>query len=156
MEKAQLTLDHVVLEQLRKGLEEVQAQIKELSERVSKLEADTGVSEIGLNEIYRILELHGLMQDGEPVKVAKKEPAATVSEEPFTCLKFEDQRGAKLGEYAVAYRQSNLLDKWNTAFNILRQSNATIKDRYYGSGYHFSFWLYGENKIYRQKLKRKD
>jgi hypothetical protein len=156
MEKPQqLTLDHVVLEQLQKGLQEVQAQIKELSERVSKLEADTGVSEIGLNEIYRTLELHGLMQDGEPVEVAKKEPT-TVSETTFTILEWDPLQGAKIGPYDVAYKASNLEDKWASAFNILRQSNSTIKNRYHGQGYGHTYWLYNGGKIYRQQLKGAD
>jgi len=158
MEKQQLTLDHVVLEQLQKGLEEVQAQIKGVFERISKLEADNGVSEIGLNEVYRTLELHGLMQDGEPVPesektTAKKEPKAAVKEENFTILKFEEQLGAKIGPYGVAYKANNLTEKWSQAFNVLRNANATIKERYHGQGYQFSYWLYATDKIYRQKHK---
>ena len=61
----------------------------------------------------------------------------------------------KLGEYEVAYKQNNLSDKWQSAYNILRNSNATIKTRYTSEGYQFSYWLYGEDKIYRQKMKLK-
>jgi len=88
------------------------------------------------------------------VKAEKKQPAA-VLEMNFTTLKFEAQQGAKLGEYEIAYKQNNLSDKWQNAYNILRNSNATIKDRYHGEGYQYSYWLYGEEKIYRQKLKPK-
>ena len=77
----------------------------------------------------------------------------TVKEETFNILKFETQQGAKIGEYEVAYKNNNLEDKWNHAYNILRQNNATIADRYYGEGYVYGYWLYGEGKIYRQKLK---
>jgi hypothetical protein len=73
----------------------------------------------------------------------------------FSTLKFEPQIGAKLGEYEVAYKQNNLSDKWQSAYNILRVNNATIKDRYHGDTYQYSYWLYGEDKIYRQKLKPK-
>jgi len=76
-----------------------------------------------------------------------------VKEETFTILKFEKQQGARIGEYEVAYKTNNLEDKWVQAYNILRQNNATIANRYYGENYEFSYWLYGENKIYRQKLK---
>ena len=86
---------------------------------------------------------------------AEKKQAAAVLEMNFTILKFETQQGAKLGEYEIAYKQSNLDDKWSQAYSILRNSNATIKDRYHGEGYQFSYWLYGEDKIYRQKLKPK-
>jgi hypothetical protein len=76
-----------------------------------------------------------------------------VKEETFNVLKFETQEGAKIGLYQVAYKANNLSDKWNSAYNILRQNNATIADRYYGEGYVYGYWLYGEGKIYRQKLK---
>ncbi len=79
----------------------------------------------------------------------------TVQEVTFTTLKFELQQGARLGDYEIAHKKSNLEDKWRPAYNILRNSNATIKDRYYDQNYLFSYWLYGEDKIYRQKLKPK-
>jgi hypothetical protein len=73
----------------------------------------------------------------------------------FNILKFEVQQGAKIGEYEVAYQPNNIAEKWNSAYNVLRSSNATIKDRYYGKGYVYAYWLYGEGKIYRQKLRGK-
>lgn len=80
--------------------------------------------------------------------------AAAVKEETFTILTFEKQQGAKIGEYEVAYKQNNPADKWNQAYNILRQNNAVINSRYQGSAYQFSYWLYGNEKIYRQKLEQ--
>jgi len=77
-----------------------------------------------------------------------------VEEETFTILKFEKQQGAKIGEYEVAYIPSNLADKWVQAYNILRQNNATINNRYYGENYVHNYWLYDEDKIYRQKLRK--
>jgi hypothetical protein len=81
--------------------------------------------------------------------------AIAVKEETFTILNFEKQQGAKIGEYEVAYKPNNLADKWTQAYNILRQSNATINSRYTGEDYTYNYWLYGEDKIYRQKLKPK-
>ena len=81
--------------------------------------------------------------------------SVAVKEETFACLKFEPQQGAKIGQYEIAYKANNIEDKWTHAYHILRQSNATINDRYYGEGYQNSYWLYGEGKIYRQKLKPK-
>jgi hypothetical protein len=78
-----------------------------------------------------------------------------VQELTFTILKFEAQQGTKLGDFEVAYKQNNLPDKWQSAYNILRNNNSTIKDRYHGDTYQYSYWLYGEDKIYRQKLKPK-
>ncbi len=82
----------------------------------------------------------------------KPKPPVAVLELTFNFLTFRAQEGAKLGEYEIAYKASNLEDKWQTAYNVLRNSNATIKERYYGEGYQFSYWLYGEDKIYRQRL----
>ena len=77
-----------------------------------------------------------------------------VKEETFTCLKFEPQKGAKLGDFETATQKNNTPDHWNTAFNILTKSNATINNRYHGLGYQFSYWIYGD-RIFRQVLKRK-
>jgi hypothetical protein len=89
----------------------------------------------------------------QELAMTQKEPIA-VKEETFNILKFEPQEGAKIGAYDVGYKGNNLEEKWNSAYNILRQSNATIKARYHGEGYVYSYWLYGEGKIYRQKLKQ--
>ena len=82
--------------------------------------------------------------------------AAAVKEETFNILKFEQQQGAKIGEYEAAYKANNIEEKWGHAQNVLRNSNATIKDRYHGQGYQFAYWLYEEGKIYRQKMKPKN
>jgi len=78
---------------------------------------------------------------------------AVVNELTFSCLTFEPQQGVKIGSYEVAYKATNIADKWDHALNILRQNNSTINSRYHGESYVFSYWLYGEDKIYRQKLK---
>lgn len=115
---------------------------------------------------YRIERIHELLNQigkakgyedansGSKPSEAKVERAA-VKEETFTILKFEAQQGAKLGKFDVAHKASDLQDKWNNAYNILRNSNATINNRYHAKGYIYSYWLYGEDKIYRQKLKPK-
>jgi hypothetical protein len=92
-----------------------------------------------------------------PPEVKEKEdkPATAVLELTFTMLKFEPQQGSKLGNFEVAYKKANLEDKWSQAFNILRINNSTIKDRHDGDNYQYSYWLYGEDRIYRQKLKPK-
>jgi len=63
------------------------------------------------------------------------------------------KQGTKLGEYEIAHKQNNLEDKWRPAYAILRNSNATIKrPATTAKDYLYSYWLYGEDKIYRQKL----
>jgi len=79
--------------------------------------------------------------------------ATTVKEETFTILKFEPSKGERLGEFEVAHKSSNLPDKWAHAYNVLRQNNAVINSRYCGPDYQFSYWLYGEDRIYRQRRK---
>ena len=83
----------------------------------------------------------------------EKKTMVTVSETNFSILKFESQQGTKLGSFEVAYKTNNIEDKWLQAYNILHSSNATIKERYYGKDYSFSYWLYRPDKIYRKKLK---
>jgi hypothetical protein len=85
----------------------------------------------------------------------KKSSAKAVSELTFTILHFEPLQSARLGDYEVAYKKDNVPDKLEAAYIILRDNNATIKDRYHGEGYQYCYWLYVEEKIYRQKLKPK-
>lgn len=106
-----------------------------------------------LNKIGKAKGFEDAANEDRPSE-AKAELAAA-KEETFTILKFEAQQGVKLGEFDVAHKASNLEDKWQSAYNILRASNATIKDRYHGEDYQYSYWLYGEDRIYRQKLKPK-
>ncbi|RLI45340.1 hypothetical protein DRO69_05515 [Candidatus Bathyarchaeota archaeon] len=87
-------------------------------------------------------------------KGVSAEPIA-VKEETFTCLKFELMKSAKIGEYEVAYKERNFPEHWNSAYNVLKQSNATISSRYHSQGYQYAYWLYGEGRIYRQKLNQK-
>jgi hypothetical protein len=106
-----------------------------------------------INELLgRIGEVRGFNENQDS---NTSKPAVVVQELNFSTLKFEAQQGAKLGEFEIAHKANNLDDKWSTAYNILRNSNATIKDRYHGETYQYSYWLYGEDKIYRQKLKPK-
>jgi len=93
-----------------------------------------------VNLKHRIAELAGV-------------EGAAVKETTFTSLTFGAETGARIGEYGVAYRANNIESKWNTAHNVLKQNKATIANRYHGEGYVFAYWLYGEGKIYRQKLK---
>lgn len=118
------------------------------SEKVAEVIVDffNAIEAAAVNAKRQIGQLYGAKEETKP---------AAVEETTFNILKFESQQGAKIGEYEVAYKANNIEDKWAHAHNVLRNSNATINDRYHGQGYQFSYWLYGENKIYRQKLKPK-
>jgi hypothetical protein len=95
-----------------------------------------------------------LLQSMAPPELGLTQGSASVQEINFD-LKYEIMLGSKLGEYEITHKANNFPDKWNSAHNILRVNNSTIKDRYFGEGYEYSYWLYGEDKIYRQKLKPK-
>lgn len=103
--------------------------------------------------VERIDELLNRIGESKGFAEAEKKPPTCVPEGTFTILKFEQQKGEKLGEFEVAHKSSNLPDKWQHAYNILSRNNVTIKNRYHGKDYAYSYWLYGENRIYRQKLK---
>ena len=90
-----------------------------------------------------------------PPELGLETQPTTVIETTFVILKWEAQKGSQLGEFDTAFKANNIQDKWQPAYNILRASNATIKDRYHGKDYTYSYWIYGQDKIYRQKLKPK-
>ena len=128
---------------------------------VSLLKIERGACQFKIEQIDELLnkigEAKGLADAGKQAPAApeaKNDPVA-VQEITFTTLKFEPQKGAQLGDYYVAFKENNLDDKFRYAFNILRNSNATIQNRYHRQDYEYSFWIYGENKIYQQKLKPK-
>lgn len=75
-------------------------------------------------------------------------------EEAFSLLKWETCKGSRLGDFEVAYRAQNVQDPWQHAYSILRANNATINSRYSGPDYQFSYWLYDEDRIFRQKRKQ--
>ena len=78
----------------------------------------------------------------------------TVKEETFSGLSYGKQQGSRLGEYETADKNSNPTDKWTLAHNILKHNGATINNRYHAEGYAYAYWLYGEDRIYRQRLTR--
>jgi len=85
-------------------------------------------------------------------------PNEPVSEVAFTCLKWEDERGARLGNYQVAYKNSNLPDKWLHAYRILEANNAVISNPFKLEGYEHRYWIYPEkykDRIFRKKLEEK-
>lgn len=89
------------------------------------------------------------------VEIVGVKGVVAVKEETFSVLKFDKQQGNRIGEFEVAYAKANIPDKFQQAWNILNKNNAVIGDRYHGEGYAHAYWLYGEAKIYRQKLKGK-
>lgn len=101
------------------------------------------------------LEAIGVKVKHEAAEIAGLEEAAAVKEETFNVLKFESQKGEKLGDFETASSKNNIPEKYNQAYNILAKSNSTINSRYHGAGYQFSYWIYGD-RIFRQVLKQKE
>jgi hypothetical protein len=85
----------------------------------------------------------------------KPEKRNAVNESVFAQLKWDPQHSDKMGDYDIAGQQNNDAYKFADATKILQTADATIKTRYHGEGYQYAYWLYGEGKIYRQKLKGK-
>jgi hypothetical protein len=83
---------------------------------------------------------------------AEEKHTATVLEETFTVLSYDKGTGDKLREFETASRKNNLPDKFDYAYHILRNANATIAHRYHGETYVFNYWIYGD-RIFRQLLK---
>jgi len=84
------------------------------------------------------------------------ERLGTVNESVFTVLKWEPTKGVKLGNFEIAEKNANDLANWQRAYDVLKQSKATIMSRFHREGFEFSYWLYAftVDKIYRQKLKQ--
>jgi hypothetical protein len=120
---------------------------------ISMLIVDRDVSQYRVERIDELLNEVGQARGFAEAGKKESGPPAAVKEETFTILKFEAQKGARIGDFEVASKANNLPDKWQPAYNILRQNNSTIKDRYHGPGYAYSYWIYGEDRIYRQRLK---
>jgi len=116
---------------------------EEKIEKVLALIADAGnaLEALGVKMKYGVTEIIDVKE------------AIAVLEETFNILKFDKQQGNRIGEFQVAYKKANILEKFQQAFNILNKNNATIRNRYHDDNYLFSYWIYTE-KIYRQKLKR--
>lgn len=119
---------------------------------ISLLVLERDVSQYRVEKIDELLNKIGEAKGFADAE--KKHAAAFVPEETFTILKFEPAKGERLGEFEVAHKNNNLPDKWSHAFNILRQNNAVINSRYCGPDYQFSYWLYGDDRIYRQKKRQ--
>ena len=142
------------------GEKKPQMDMSKLSDfEISMLIIERDTAQFKASRIDELLNEYGRMKgfvDTEKKETATEpKPTAFVPETTFNILKFEPQKGEKLGVFGVAFKNNNLPEKFSHAFGILRQNNAVINSRYCGPDYEFSYWLYGEGKIYRQKLKRK-
>lgn len=89
----------------------------------------------------------------------KAEEKATLSEDRFNVLKWEKEKGSRLGDFQVAYKKLNLPDKWHHAYNILKANNSLISNPLKEPGYVCRYWIYPEkytDRIFRKKLSEKE
>ncbi|MEM4713864.1 MAG: hypothetical protein QXQ61_04865 [Candidatus Bathyarchaeia archaeon] len=99
----------------------------------------------------------------EAVKRLKEQIAKLVGVKPsipevtFNVLKWQAEKGAVLGDYEVAYKNQNVLENWQHAYNILKASNSVIGNPFHLEGYAYRYWIYPEkyeDRIFRKKLSR--
>lgn len=82
----------------------------------------------------------------------------TVSEKVFNILKWQNEEGPILGPYEVAYKNQNILENWQHAYNILKANNSVIGNPFHMEGYQYRYWIYPEkyeDRIFRKKLNEK-
>jgi hypothetical protein len=95
------------------------------------------------------------MQISKLVGIAEEKPKAVLPEETFNILKWENEKGSRLGDYQVAYKQQNIPDKWQHAYNILKANNSLIANPLKEEGYVYRYWIFPEkypDRIFRKKL----
>lgn len=129
--------------------------VSKLSEfEISILLIERDTAQFKAERIDALINKYGRVKGFVDAEKKGSELSPFVDETTFYILKFEPQKGERLGEFAVADKASNIPDKFSQAYGILRTNNATIQNRYHGPDYEYTYWLYGEGKIYRQKKKR--
>lgn len=87
--------------------------------------------------------------------LTKTEAKAVLSEETFNILKWQDEKGVRLGDFQVAYKNMNLPDKWLHCYNILKANSSVINNSFKEEDYVYRYWIYPEkytDRIFRKKL----
>jgi len=81
---------------------------------------------------------------------------AGLPEETFHILKWQNGKGARLGNYEVAYKSKNMPDKWLHCWNILKANNSLIANPFQEKSYQYCYWIYPDkytDRIFRKKPK---
>lgn len=92
-------------------------------------------------------------------KLLGSEVKAVLSEDTFNILRWVDEKGERLGDFQVAYKQQNLADNWLHAFNILKVNNSFIANRFHEKGYVYAYWIFPDkypDRIFKKKLTEKE
>lgn len=111
-------------------------------------------------EIFPLLrDFAATRHDAEriPPSPGKNESVPDVPESTFSSLKFEEQKGEKLGPYEAAFKGANSPEPWQRCYDILKEAKATIRDSYHPAGFIYRYWIYEtqgfENRVFRKKLE---
>ena len=89
--------------------------------------------------------------------ITKTEVKATLSEDTFSILKWDNEKGERLGDFQVAYKQQNIPEKWQHCFNILKANNSLIANRFHEQGYVHAYWIFPDkypDRIFRKRLEK--
>ena len=68
---------------------------------------------------------------------AETRTETSIPEERFSVLRWEDEKGSRLGDYQAAYQKNNLPEAWSHALNVLRANNSLIADPFKEEGTSF-------------------
>jgi len=87
--------------------------------------------------------------------LTKTEPKARISEKNFNILKWQDEKGSRLGDFQAAYKTHNLPDNWHHAYGVLKANIFLISEPFHKEGYEYRYWIYPEkyeDRIFRKRL----
>jgi hypothetical protein len=88
-------------------------------------------------------------------KLLGSEAKARIPEDSFNVLKWQDERGVRLGDYQVAFTKHNVPESWSYAFSVLKANNSFIANPFHEQGYEFWYWIYPQkysDRIFRKRL----
>jgi hypothetical protein len=88
-------------------------------------------------------------------KLLGREVKARILEDRFNFLKWQDEKGVRLGDYQVSFTKHNVPESWSHAFNFLKANNSFIANPFHEEGYEFVYWIYPQkysDRIFRKRL----
>jgi hypothetical protein len=88
-------------------------------------------------------------------KLLGREVKARIPEERFNFLKWQEEKGSRLGDFQVAYAKLNVPESYSHAFNVLKANNSFIANPFHEEGYEFGYWIYPQkysDRIFRKRL----
>lgn len=109
----------------------------------------------GLIELCDRLEALAVGLRQQTQAIMKTEAKAGIPEDRFNVLKWEIEKGSRLGNYQVAYQRHNLPENWVHCFSVLKANLSFIDNPFLEEDYEFRYWIYPQkyrDRIFRKKL----